>query len=209
MYHEPKGMDVKPLGKNPIDILSCWHDISPFSGNLLSTKYLTMKIKLIAAVSLISVVSFLACKKENQQTKLSVHMTDFPGDWEEVNIDLKQINVKFDSDTMHWQTMQTNAGIYNLLDLQNGVDTLLAEGTFPSSFVVKEIRLIVGSENSIKTNGQTYPLTIPSGAETGLKIKVNKKLEGTLENILIDFNALLSVNEETDGFKLRPVIVLK
>ncbi len=168
-----------------------------------------MKIKLIAAAVLISTVSFLACKKEAHQSTLSLRMTDFPGDWEEVNIDLKEIEVKFDSDSTHWQTLETKTGMYNLLALQNGIDTLIAQGTFPSSYIVKEIRLIVGTENTIKTNGQIFPLTIPSGEETGLKIKVNKKLEATLETILIDFDASLSIKEETDGFKLRPVIKLK
>jgi hypothetical protein len=126
-----------------------------------------------------------------------------------VNIDLKEIKVKFSDDSTQWQTLETNEGIYNLLGLQNGIDTLIAQGTFPSSYIVKEIRLIVGTENTIKTGGQVFPLTIPSGEETGLKIKVNKKLEATLETILIDFDAALSVKEEADGFKLKPVIRIK
>ena len=169
-----------------------------------------MKIKLIVAAIVISTVTLLACKKDDHQSTLSLRMTDFPGDWEEVNIDLEKIEVKFDNDTTHWQTMETHAGIYNLLGLQNGIDTLIAQGTYPSSYVVKEIRLIVGNDNTIKTlGGDVLPLTIPSGAETGLKIKVNKKLEATLETVLIDFDASLSIKEETDGFKLRPVIKLK
>ena len=168
-----------------------------------------MKIKLIAAAVLISTVTFVACKKDNNQSTLSLRLTDFPGDWEEVNIDLKEIKVKFDNDTTAWQTLPTNAGIYNLLGLQNGIDTLIAEGTFPSNYTVKEIRLIVGPDNSIKTNGQVFPLTIPSGEETGLKIKLNKRLQARLETVLIDFDAALSIKEETDGFKLRPVLRLK
>lgn len=168
-----------------------------------------MKIKLVLAAIVISSATFLGCKKDAGQTTLALRMTDFPGDWEEVNIDLKEVKVKFGNDTTQWQTLPTHAGVYNLLDLQNGVDTLIAQGTFPSSYVVKEIRLIVGTENSIKTNGQVFPLTIPSGEETGLKIKLNKALQANIETVLIDFDAALSVKEETDGFKLRPVIRIK
>jgi hypothetical protein len=168
-----------------------------------------MKIKLILAAIIISTATFLGCKKDASQSTLSLRMTDYPGDWEEVNIDLKEIKVKFGNDTTQWQTLPTNVGVYNLLGLQNGVDTLIAQGTFPSSYVVKEIRLIVGTENTIKTNGQVFPLTIPSGEETGLKIKLNKALNAELETVLIDFDAALSVTEETDGFKLRPVIRVK
>jgi len=168
-----------------------------------------MKIKLIIAALTITAVSFLACKKDASQSTLALRLTDFPGDWEEVNIDLKEIKVKFDNDTTQWQTLETKAGIYNLLGLQNGIDTLIAQGIFPTTFTVKEIRLIVGADNTIKTNGATFPLTIPSGAETGLKIKVNKKLQENLETILIDFDAALSIKEEVDGFKLRPVLRMK
>ena len=135
-------------------------------------------------------------------------MTDAPVAMEEVNIELLQVNVKFATDTAGWVALQTTPGIYNLLGLQNGVDTLIAQGNFPSN-VVKEIRLVVGDQNSIKFDGQTYPLTIPSGSESGLKIKVNKKLEANLETLLIDFDAALSVKQETDGYKLRPVLRIK
>lgn len=167
-----------------------------------------MKLFFFALIS-ISVFALFACKKDNSQSTLKVHMTDGPTDADEVNIDLRSVEVKFDNDSLHWVTLDTKAGIYNLLNLQGGVDSVIAQGSFPANQVVQEIRLIVGDSNSIKVNGQVYPLTIPSGAETGLKIKVNKKLHATLENLLIDFDAALSIKEENDGYKLRPVVKLK
>lgn len=166
-----------------------------------------MKLFLFSALAVLS-IGFVACKKDAENSTLKIRMTDAPLAVEEVNIDLESVEVKFDKDTTKWLTMQTNAGIYNLLGLQNGIDSLIAQGTFPVG-VVKEIRLIVGSDNTIKVDGQTYPLTIPSGAESGLKIKVNKRLEATIETLLIDFDAALSVKEESDGYKLRPVVLLK
>ena len=85
---------------------------------------------------------------------------------------------------------------------------MIAQGTFPSD-VVKEIRLVLGDRNSIKANGQTYFLKIPSGSESGLKIKVSKQLLANLETLLIDFDAALSVKLEIDGYKLRPVLRIK
>ncbi len=167
-----------------------------------------MKTKLIAFASLIISVAFFSCTKENDTTVLKIRMTDAPVAMEEVNIDLQSIEAKFAKDTAKWVTLETNVGIYNLLGLQNGVDTLIAQGTFPTG-VVKEIRLIVGANNTVKVNGQIYPLTIPSGAESGLKIKVNKNLQATIETLLIDFDAALSIKAEADGYKLRPVVKLK
>ena len=175
-----------------------------------------MKMKTFLSVLLLfSSLFILSCQKEARETSsstLNLRMTDAPTAMEEVNIDLQEVRVKFSDDSSGsggWQTLQTNAGIYNLLDFQNGVDTLIGQGTFPSAQTVKEIRLIVGDSNTVKVNGQVYPLTIPSGAESGLKIKVSKKLQATLETLLIDFDAALSVKQEQNGYKLRPVIKVK
>jgi len=163
--------------------------------------------KLFSGITILALFALLACKKENEST-IRVRMTDAPASLNEVNIDLKQVNIKFQSDTTSWTSMSTRPGIYDLLKLQNGIDTLIAEGTFPTG-TVKEIRLVLGDNNTVKAGGTTYPLTIPSGSESGLKIKVNKKLSKPVEELLIDFDALLSVQKETDGYKLRPVIKLK
>jgi hypothetical protein len=167
-----------------------------------------MKIKHLAlALTVSTCIVFFACKKDATNSTLHIRMTDAPVALEEVNIDLVQVNVKFSKDT-GWVSLQTTPGIYNLLGLQNGVDTLIAQGSFPSD-VVKEIRLVLGDRNSIKANGQTYPLTIPSGAESGLKIKLSKKLQANLETLLIDFDAALSIKQEAEGYKLRPVLRIK
>jgi hypothetical protein len=168
-----------------------------------------MKIKQLSFAVIASATLLLsACKKESSNSTLQIRMTDAPVALEEVNIDLMEVNVKFATDTSSWVTLQTTPGIYNLLGFQNGVDTLIAQGSFPSN-VVKEIRLVLGDRNSIKSNGQTYPLTIPSGSESGLKIKLNKQLQATLETLVIDFDAALSVKQETDGYKLSPVLRIK
>lgn len=164
---------------------------------------------LVASFLVISSLVIFSCKKDNSQSTFRVRMTDAPAAYDSVNIDLKEVEVKFAKDTNSWVTMQTTPGIYNLLGFQNGIDTLIAQGTYPADQVVKEIRLVVGNNNTIVVGGVSYPLTIPSGEESGLKIKVNKKLQATLETIVIDFDAALSISQEADGYKLKPVIKLK
>lgn len=163
------------------------------------------------------VLIIVSCSKDksndNGTTTLQIRLTDGPTNLAEVNVDIKEINVKFNDDSTGskgWVSMPTNAGVYNLLGLQNGVDTLLASLILPKD-ILKEIRFVLGSNNSIKdTFGVVYPLTIPSGSESGLKIKVSKKLSATLETLLIDFDAALSVKREGNGdYKLRPVLKIK
>ena len=166
------------------------------------------QIKSVLASVLVLSMVFVACKKESGNSTLHIRLTDAPADWDEVNIDLKEVKVNFNNDTAGWISLPTKDTIYNLLGLQNGLDTLIAQGTVPAN-TLNEIRLVLGDENSIKTNGQLYPLTIPSGSTSGLKIKVHKKLNATLETIVLDFDAGASVTEEQDGYKLRPVITVK
>jgi hypothetical protein len=173
-------------------------------------KSLSMKLTRVFPLAvLLSAILFAACRKKEEQSTVRLRMTDKPTALEEVNIDLTGVMVKLDKDTASWLTMQANPGIYNLLALQNGVDTLIAQGSYPTNGIVKEIRLILGNNNTVKENGMVSALTVPSGSESGLKIKVDKKLQATLETLVIDFDAALSVKKESDGYKLRPVIKLK
>jgi uncharacterized protein (UPF0333 family) len=171
-----------------------------------------VKFLTLALIVTVAMVSFYACKKDTEKSTLQIRLTDAPTALQEVNVDIKEVQVKFSDDSLSndgWVTMVTNARVYNLLALQNGIDTVLATAVLPTD-VVKEIRFVLGSNNSVKDNGVTYPLTIPSGSESGLKIKVNKKLGATLETLIIDFDAELSVKKEGSGdYKLRPVLKIK
>ncbi len=157
----------------------------------------------------LGIIAFESCKKENNgSSNLQVRLTDAPVAYDEVNVDIREVRVNFRDDSTGWMSLNTNAKIYNLLALQNGVDVLLATGTVPTG-LVKEIRLILGNNNTVVVNGTSFPLTIPSGGESGLKIKVNKKLNATLETLIVDFDAALSIKVENGGYKLRPVLKIK
>ena len=154
-----------------------------------------------------------SCSKDNTSSSstLQVRLTDDPAAYQEVNIDLREVRVKFsdDSTNQNWITLPTNARVYNLLNFQGGIDTLLATITVPTG-IVKKLRFILGPNNTIKDNGTVYPLTIPSGAESGLKINLSKELRAPLETLVIDFDVALSIKIEGPGdYKLRPVLKIK
>ena len=172
------------------------------------------KILIFSAILFSASIVFISCNKDKTEgtSTLHVRLTDAPTVYEEVNVDIREVRVKFSDDTLSnsgWVTLTTYPGMYNLLAYQNGVDTLLGTGIFPTQ-VVKEIRFVLGPNNTIKDAGVVYPLTIPSGSESGLKLKINKALHATLETIIIDFDAALSVKKEGTGdYKLRPVLKIK
>ena len=168
------------------------------------------------AFAALSIVGYSSCSKnaDNETpSTLQVRMTDAPTALEQVNVDIQSVSIKYRDDdndsTKNWVNLNTTAGIYNLLVLQNGVDTLLASGVVPER-QIKEIRLKLGTNNTVKNNGVVYPLTIASGGESGLKIKFSKKLTTGLNLLLLDFDAAMSVSQNGSGaYMLRPVIKIK
>ena len=169
--------------------------------------------KILILTSILSLIIFAACKKDAvtaSEPTFELRLTDGPGDFEAVLIDVIGAEIHITKDTGKldtWITIPIKAGIYDILKLSNGVDTVLGTSTVPLADI-KEIRLKLGTNNSVKVNGITSPLTIPSGGDSGLKIKFEKKmLAGVTYKVTLDFDAAKSIKEEGKGnFKLRPVL---
>lgn len=165
------------------------------------------KIILIPLMITFAIVLY-SCSSDNSSSEnypYKVRMTDDPGPYSEVNVDIRSVQVVgAGGQTV---TLNTNAGIYNLLDFTNGADTLIASSTLHDA-AVSQIRLILGSNNTIVLDGVTYPLSTPSAEQSGLKLLVNQTLVADIDNsILIDFDANSSVVQTGNGtFKLKPVL---
>ena len=137
---------------------------------------------------------------------LQIFLTDDPGDYDQVNIDLQEVWVKV-KDSSDFYILQTNQGIYDLLQLQNGLDTMIVNDSLPPG-QVQELRLLLGPDNSIMVDSVLHEMKVPSGQQSGLKIKMNKILvQDSLATVTIDFDAGESVVEKGNGsFSLKPVI---
>ena len=156
-------------------------------------------------------LSLVACNDKNSSgsARLEVRLTDAPGDYQEVNIDVQevQVNSQGGSPNSGWQSLSINKGVYNLLKLSNGLDTLLGHIDLPTG-KVSQIRFILGDNNTIKINNQFIALNTPSAQQSGLKFQVNAELkEGITYKILVDFDAARSIVATGNGkFNLKPVI---
>lgn len=171
----------------------------------MKTRHLMLSLILLAGT-----ITFFSCKKDNSSgtSNFKVRLTDAPAAWDSVNIDIREVRVNLRNDSAGWISLNTNAGVYNLLGLQNGVDTLLATGTVQAG-TLQELRLILGPNNTVVVGGVSFPLTVPSGSESGLKIKVGKNITAGLDSVIVDFDAALSIKLEPGGYKLRPVLRIK
>ena len=167
-----------------------------------------MKTKLLLAVAFFGTLVLVSCKKDQKTVPVQILLTDNPATYTAVNIHIKEIKVKINDDDTGWIHINSKDTTVNLLDFQNGITTVIAQDNLPEG-VLKEVRFILGDDNTIVDNGVTYPLETPSAEDSGLKIKINKQLGETLNTFVLDFDAALSINEENGNYKLSPVIKLK
>jgi hypothetical protein len=168
-----------------------------------------MKTKIILFASLaFASMLFFACKKESGTAPIQILLTDKPADYDSVNVHIVGMEVNISKDGEAWIPINVKDSVYNLLDLKNGITTIIAQDTIPTG-VLQEVRFILGSDCYVVANGTVYPMETPSAEDSGLKVKINKDLNTTLNTFVLDFVADLSVQEENGAYKLRPVIQLR
>jgi len=175
--------------------------------------------KIFATVLIGISMVFSACKKDNEGSGTStgymqMEMTDTPGNYLHVYVDVKSVQIhRVDTnDDGGWATLNTRDTIYDLLTLQNNITAVLCDSTVLPTGKVTQLRLILGSNNSVVLNDNTsYPLTIPSSMNTGIKINLNTTIEpNKTTRVVIDFDANKSVNQLGNGsYEMKPVIKVK
>lgn len=164
---------------------------------------------LIFLLSLTLLTTFFLSCEEEKNARIEVWLTDAPGDFQEVNIDLQGVKVHADENDNGngWESVNVTPAVYDLLKLTNGEETLLGDLELPGGRL-SQVRLILGESNSVKINDEIFPLNTPSAQQSGLKVQIHEVLvEGINYKILLDFDAAKSVVETGAGaYSLKPVI---
>lgn len=99
----------------------------------------------------------------------------------------------------------------DLLKEQGSNSAALLSGATVLAGDYQWIRLDVDAANSyiITSTGAKYPLTIPSGSQTGLKLVSGFTVaQGGVSNFVIDFNLRQSVTQDNNGYTLKPALRL-
>jgi len=144
-------------------------------------------------------------------SRVKINMTDAPGDYDEVNIEVIGVKYKTTTETGEdgWVDLDgVEPGVYNLLDLTGGVTVMLADDQIPSGNL-GQIRLILGDDNTVVKDGVTYDLNTPSAQQSGLKLKIDQELEPNVTyNFLVDFDVHNSIVEagNSGNYNLHPVL---
>ena len=179
--------------------------------------------KIFAALMAIALTAAVGCKKDDAPAGfMAMHVTETrdnpsspPSNMTAVYIEVTSVEVHYaneDEGNSGWVALHTKAGIYDLLALQNDVTAVLADDTKLPIGEVTQIRLILGSKNSIVITGnREFPLVVPSGEQSGIKINVNTSIpEGLHMTVTLAFDADKSIVLDGNGeYKLKPVIAVK
>lgn len=117
--------------------------------------------------------------------RVKIFLSDNPVNYDAVYVDIQQVAVQiipdscrgrgdrnnndcYDDDEYRcsvWDTLDIRPGVYNLLSLSNGTDTLLANGLTLEGRINK-IKLVLGTNNSVVIDSVSYPLTLWNNQHT-------------------------------------------
>ncbi len=200
------------------------------------TGLLSVFLVVIAALALYSCQKEVSADTGGTQTgtnKLSVYLSDGPTDYQKVLIDIQQIAVKLDTcrrnnddddhgrpgcDDDHdstratceiWDTLNIHAGVYDLLTLRNGLDTLLASG-FVLNGKIERIKVTLGSNNSVMADSVSYPLNLVNNQHF-VYINIGRdhldSLSSSNLQLFLDFNLQRSIAYIGGKYWLKPVLL--
>jgi hypothetical protein len=163
--------------------------------------------------------------------KVSVYLADGPTDYQHVFIDIQQIAIKLDtcrrnSDDDHdqpgcdddhdslsrhceiWDTLNIHAGVYDLMTLRNGLDTLLASG-FVLNGKIERIKITLGTNNSVVVDSISYPLHLINN-QNFVYVNIHKEhLDSVSSNnlqLFLDFDLQHSIAYVNGQYWLKPVL---
>ena len=181
-----------------------------------------MKITQLLPLAAVALLGLAGCSKSNDAantSKLEVRLTDAPGDFQRVVLDVRQIEVhiKDEGNPDGWKMLNFSPQAIDVLDYVNGRSALLVSDDFAPGDL-KEIRLILGPDSYVVgRDGQRYDLKTPSGQSSGVKLKLDKatlKQRETFQ-LLLDFDVAKSIvergnwkpgNDKKERYLLKPVI---
>ncbi len=108
-----------------------------------------------------------------------------------------------------WMTLDFTPGVYDILQLRNGIDMLL--GSVETSGTVRKIRIALGSNSHVKENGSQFPLKLQDDS-TNRHVYIDVLKESRVVNgdgstaVYLDFDLGRSVKNVGDQYLLFPYV---
>lgn len=135
------------------------------------------------------------------QGQFTLKITDAPADLDQAVVTVDRVELvsedadedeeeNGDDDEEGITTLMDASRQINLLELQDGVTTTLADTTVPEGEYT-QLRFVLGDENYVVANGERQSLQVPSGKQSGIKIilpDVEVEDDGDRLAVTLDFD---------------------
>ena len=174
-----------------------------------------LKTYAFIGIAIVSLTVFQSCSNNNSDntSRVLLKMVDAPGDYEQVNVEITDIQYNTTDSEDGWQSFTPESGYpinVDLTELIAGNSLLLTDQLIPSG-MMKQIRLVLSDNNTLKLEGDDnlIHLDTPSAMQSGLKLNLNTELEGGFSyTFILDWVVNESVVESgsTGMYNLKPVI---
>ena len=176
-------------------------------------------IKLRSFFALLALtVSFLGCSDDKisdpeNSSRVILKLVDAEGDYEQVNVEIVDIQYNSSEDENGWQSFTPEGGYPIQTDLTKliaGNELLLSDEVIPSGWM-EQIRLVLSENTTLKLEGQEdlNPLKTPSAQQSGLKINLDQQLDpGFSYTFILDWDVQKSIVKAGNSgqYILKPVI---
>ena len=169
------------------------------------------------AIALVVALGLKSCNNDstadNETTRIQLKLVDIPGDYEEVNIEIIDIQYNSSDEEGGWTSFSPENGYPIQVDLTELIagNNLLLTDEIISSGKLDQIRLVLSDNNSIVIEGEAEPIHLdtPSAEQSGLKLKLDTELEpGFTYTFILDWDVQKSIVKAGNSGKyiLKPVL---
>ena len=181
----------------------------------MSLKYLKSVFGTVVAIVVLLLI--VNCDSDNssknKMARVQLKLVDEPGDYEQVNIEIIDIQYKSSDDEESWESFTPENGYpinVDITELIAGNSLLLTDQVVPVG-VLKQVRLVLSDNNTLKIEGEDELISLdtPSAQQSGLKLNLDEDLEaGFVYSFILDWNVHKSIVKAGNSGKyiLKPVI---
>lgn len=170
------------------------------------------KLILLPIIGMMTAMMFSSCNKdENPGNSFKVRMTDAPGDYAGLTVQITGIDIYHE--TQGWINLSSETQFVNVTDLTNGNEIELANNTNVQAGLYTKVKITFGGQNSLNLtgdfNGAGSDLSVDlvwNGSQE-VVIDINQQVTADAgANILLDFHVAESIIEQVNTFLIHPVI---
>jgi hypothetical protein len=170
-------------------------------------------IFLYASMLVVLIMTAMSCKKSSSDegspgsgsgaSTMNIRMTDGPGNFDKVYLDIQEVWVNVEGKGWVMVPM-TRRGVYSILELNNGDDTLIASSQMNPGHI-RQVKLVLGTNNHIVVNGTMQAIENSTIDHSRLIIDVDETLDanGTLI-IWIDLDMGRSLFHYLNTWRFKP-----